>query len=97
MLSGKISKHVENLTGKFGQSGDDRLLLMAGLLVTDELWETRKQLDELSAKLAQIHEERATADQVVESAQAEFAGMIDAAAERIQALSARLAQSGSKG
>ncbi len=95
MLSGQMVKHVESLTGKFGQAGDDRLLLMAGLLVADELWETRKQIDELNAKLAQIHNDHATADELVESAQEELAGMIDAAAERIQALSARLVQSGS--
>jgi len=97
MLSEQMSKHVESLTGKMGQAGDDRLLLMAGLLVADELWETRKQLDVLNAKMAQIHKDHATADELVESAQEELAGMIDAAAERIQALSTRLLQSGSNG
>jgi len=97
MLSEQMSKYVESLTGKMGQAGDDRLLLMAGLLVADELWETRKQLDDLNAKMAQIHKDHATADELVESAQEELAGMIDATAERIQALSTRLLQSGSNG
>ena len=94
MLAEQMAKHVESLTGKFGQAGDDRLMLMAGLLVADELWDARRQLDELSAKLAQVHQDQAATDELVESAQEELAGMINAAAERIQSLSSQLVGNG---
>jgi len=96
MLAEHVRKHVDNLTGRFGQAGDDRLILMAGLLVADELSEARRQLDDLNAKLAKIREDHAAADELVVSAQEELAGMINEAAERIQSLSTLLAEEASK-
>jgi cell division protein ZapA len=95
-LAEQMAKHVEGLTRKFGQAGDDRLMLMAGLLVADELWEARKHIDQLNSKLSEVHEDRAASDEVVVSAQEELAGMINAAAERIQSLSSRLANGNGK-
>ena len=36
-LAEYLGTHVEDMKRKFGQVGDDRLILMASLLVTDEL------------------------------------------------------------
>lgn len=44
-LAGHVKSRVEQLIREFGQVGDDRLLLMTALLVTDELWDTRAALD----------------------------------------------------
>ena len=43
---------MESMKHKFGQVGDDRLILMASLMVTDELWEARRQLQELKGTMA---------------------------------------------
>ncbi len=96
MLSEQVGQHIEKLTGQFGQAGDDRLLLMASLVVADELWEARRQLGELRAKLTQIREDQATADDVAELTQGDLASAIDAAAARIQALSVELSQPDAK-
>lgn len=45
-LADHVRGKVESLIAQFGQIGDDRLLLMASLLVTDELFEMREQLAE---------------------------------------------------
>jgi len=37
-LAEYLGSHVDTMKRKFGQVGDDRLILMASLLVTDELW-----------------------------------------------------------
>ena len=46
-LAEYLGSHVDTMKRKFGQVGDDRLILMASLLVTDELWELRRQMQEM--------------------------------------------------
>lgn len=46
-LAGHVRERVEALSTEFGHAGDDRLLLMAALLVTDELFDARDRLMEL--------------------------------------------------
>jgi len=52
-LATHVSQRIEGLAAEFGQVGDERLLLMAALLIADELWDTRDQLALLQAKPAQ--------------------------------------------
>jgi cell division protein ZapA len=70
---------VTDLVGKFGQIGDQQLLVMVGLLLADEAAELRRRLD------AQEHlsEEHASA---YDAADAAAAGVLDAVAERIETL-----------
>ncbi len=46
-LSQYINHHVDNLVGTVGQVGEARLLLMAALVLADELSEAYAELDEL--------------------------------------------------
>ncbi len=46
-LATHVSEQVEGLAVEFGQIGDDRLLLMAALMIADELWDTRERLQQL--------------------------------------------------
>ncbi len=46
-LSAHLRDKIERLTSDFGQVGDDRLMIMAALLITDELFEARARLSEL--------------------------------------------------
>ena len=41
-LAEHVRATVDKLVAEFGRAGDDRLLLMAALLITDELFETRE-------------------------------------------------------
>ena len=47
-LAGHLNRRIEELTRKFGRIADDRLLVMAGLLIADELWEAKDKLRELT-------------------------------------------------
>jgi len=40
-LAAHVKQRVEALVVEFGQIGDDRLLLMAALMITDELFDAR--------------------------------------------------------
>ena len=50
LLAEHLAKHVENLRVAIGQTGDEQLYLMAGLMVCDELWDSRNALANLEAK-----------------------------------------------
>lgn len=80
-LAARIDARVTDLVGKFGQIGDQQILVMVGLLLADEAAELRRRLD------AQEHlsEEHTSAYAAADEA---AAGMIDAMAERIEALAA---------
>ena len=46
-LAAHVRNKIEHLATDFGQVGDDRLMIMAALLVTDELFEARARLTDL--------------------------------------------------
>ena len=88
-LAEYLGSHVETMKRKFGQVGDDRLILMASLLVTDELWELRRQMQELKTFLAEARRDRSVADESAKSAQGELARKVSAVADRLERLNQR--------
>lgn len=83
-LSEMVGTRLRTHQQQFGQVGDDRLLLMTALTIADELSETQRKLDE-------FENEKESSDEIVKSVEARIAGKMDAAAERIEVLSAALA------
>jgi cell division protein ZapA len=90
-LSEYLSSHMDSMKHKFGQVGDDRLVLMAALMVTDELWEARRQLQEVKGNMADLRRDRSTADESSKMLRSDLAETIGAAADRLEDLSQRLA------
>ena len=88
-LAEYLGSHVDTMKRKFGQVGDDRLILMASLLVTDELWELRRQMQELKTSLAEVRRDRSVADESTKSLQADLAQRVSAVAERLEMLNER--------
>ena len=88
-LAEYLGSHVDTMRRKFGQVGDDRLILMASLVVTDELWELRRQVQEMKSTLAEARRDRSVADESVTSTQADLAARVSAAADRLEMLNER--------
>ena len=88
-LSEYLAAHMESMKHKFGQVGDDRLILMASLMVTDELWEARRQLQELKGNMAEMRRDRSTADESSKVLRGDLTETISAAADRLETLSQR--------
>jgi cell division protein ZapA len=88
-LAEYLGSHVDTMKRKFGQVGDDRLILMASLLVTDEFWELRRQMQELKTSLAEARRDRSVADESTKSLQADLAQRVSAVAERLEMLNER--------
>lgn len=50
-LAAHVRTQLDSLTAEFGQAGDERLLLMAALLITDELFDARARIEVLEKEL----------------------------------------------
>jgi cell division protein ZapA len=82
-LADYVDKRVGELVAAVGQVGDDRLLVMASLLVADELSDAATRLDGLDGPddTNRLHDEEA------------LIANIDTLAERIENIAQRLEQS----
>jgi cell division protein ZapA len=92
-LAEYLGTHVDEMRRKFGQVGDDRLILMASLVVTDELWELRREIENMKTALVEARREKSASDETSKHMQADLSARIDAAAERLERLDAELFKS----
>ena len=91
-LAEYVAKHVGELAQTVGQVGDSRLLLMAGLVVADELSEALKRIDELEGAMVALQNgESETAASITQTADT-IANALDQAAERVEEIAERLDQ-----
>lgn len=51
-LAEHVGQRIEQLASQFGQFGDERLLLMAALLITDDMLDLKERLDRLEGRSA---------------------------------------------
>lgn len=89
-LAGYISKQVTALAQEVGQVGDARLLLMAGLLVTDELSDALQKAKMLEQEIENLTGSRASAMERSREAEGSLADVLDDAARRIEDLAKRI-------
>jgi len=81
-LAGYIDRHVSDLAQSVGQAGDTRLMLMAGLMVADELVEALDRVQKLEEELSDLKD-----GSELENTLADF---LDKAAGRIDQLALQL-------
>lgn len=78
-LADYVDRRVAELVSALGQAGEARLLVMASLLIADELSEAFAQL-----------QAKGEPGETVARAEASLAALTDALAERIETIAARL-------
>jgi cell division protein ZapA len=88
-LAEYLGTHVEDMKRKFGQIGDDRLILMASLVVLDELWELRRQMAQMKIAMAEARRDKAVADESARALQSDLAGRVSSVAQRLELLNER--------
>jgi len=93
-LAEYLGSHVDTMRQKFGQVGDDRLILMASLVVADELWELRREIEEMKNALVVAQRDKSAATETAKTAQADLDARVSAAADRLELLNAQLFQGG---
>jgi cell division protein ZapA len=85
-LAEYLGTHVEVVKRKFGQVGDDRLILMASLHVMDELWDLKRQMQDMKAAMAEARRDRSVADESAKSRASDLAQRVSAVADRLELL-----------
>jgi cell division protein ZapA len=91
-----LAKHVDGkvreLLESVGQVGDQRLLLMAAVLITDEYFEAASRLETTGQKLAELAGSRDETNVSLADSEQTATASLEAAAKRLEDLSAKLAR-----
>jgi len=93
-LAQRFDSYVSHLKGSFGEIGDQRLTVMAGVMITDELVELQKKMRGLDAELASLRQTRDDALDNSLSREKDLAAALETAAVRIEQLNTRLTAPG---
>lgn len=89
-LAKRFDSYVGGLKDSFGEIGDQRLTVMAGVMVTDELVEVQKKLRGVETELASLRRTRDDALDNMNVRENELAVSLNAAAEKIEKIGAKL-------
>jgi len=83
-LATNLEDLVGQLRGKFGEVGDQRLIVMAALTLSDELYDARQKIHRLEADVTEMIDARATYVERSKVTQEAVAAALNAASERIE-------------
>jgi cell division protein ZapA len=83
-LAESLESRVEQLRGKFGEIGDQRLTVMAALTVCDELLDAGARTRNLEQELNNLRDVRSASVDRARQTQTAVANALNAAAERIE-------------
>ncbi len=89
-LAKQFDSYVGHLKDSFGEIGDQRLTVMAGVMVTDELVELQKKLRNVETELASLRRTRDDALDKVSVRESELVNSLNSAAEKIEKISTKL-------
>lgn len=90
-LAGRLDRYVSHLKESFGEIGDLRLTVMAGIMVLDELVELQKRVKGMEDEILALRKTRDEALLKADKNDAALTGALGGLAERMEALAERLA------
>lgn len=89
-LAGKLDRYVTHLKGSFGEIGDQRVTVMAGIMVLDELSELQKRVKGMEGEIATLRKTRDDALTKADKNDAALTGALSSLAERMEGLAGKL-------
>ncbi|MCB1387312.1 MAG: cell division protein ZapA [Nitratireductor sp.] len=89
-LAEKLDSYVGQLKGSFGEIGDQRLTVMAGIMVTDELVEMERKMARLEKELAEARDRSSSAAEAATASETETSAKVAEIAGRIEQLAKKL-------
>jgi len=92
-LAQSFDRYVAHLKDSFGEIGDQRITVMAGIMVMDELSELQRRMRGLESEIATLRKTRDDALLKADQNDAALTGALTQIAERIEAVAAKLAGS----
>ena len=94
-LAGRFDRYVSHLKESFGEIGDQRLTVMAGIMVMDELSELQRRVRGLETEIATLRKTRDDALLKADEKEAAVTGALTSLAERMEELARKVAVKGS--
>jgi cell division protein ZapA len=89
-LGRRFDTAIDELRQALGEIGDQRLMVMAGILMTDRLDDAERRLKKAEHEIRELKEGRLDSASRMESLEERFAESIEAAAIRIEQIADRL-------
>ena len=91
-LAARFDRYVGHLKGQFGEIGDLRLTVMAGIMVMDELSEVQQQLQGIENEVGSLRKTRDTALATIDETDASIAQTIGQITEKLERIASKLEQ-----
>lgn len=92
-LAGRFDRYVMHLKKSFGEIGDQRLTVMSGIMVLDELVELQKRVKGLESEIGSLRKTRDEALIKADKNDAALTGALAGLAQRMETLAGRIAAS----
>ncbi len=89
-LGERFDAAINELRGALGEIGDQRLMVMAGILMTDRLNDTERRLAEAEEAASSLRDVRTDTAMRIEGMEQSFAESLMHAAQRIEQIAERL-------
>lgn len=92
-LAGFVDKQVQGLVKEVGQVGENRLLLMAALLISDQLSDLYGRVEDMRNEMGRMKGERTGTDTRAQYAESKVLEVLEKASARIEAIAERMSAS----
>lgn len=89
-LAARFDKYVGHLKASFGEIGDQRLTVMAGVMVMDELVELQRRVKGLETEIESLRKTRDEALQKADGADAALIERLGSMADKLEGMAAKL-------
>ena len=89
-LANRFDRYVGHLKGSFGEIGDHRLTVMAGIMVMDEFSELQRRVKGLETEIETLRKTRDDALLKADKNDAALTGALSGLAERMEVLAERI-------
>jgi len=96
-LAERFNGHINAFKGDFGEIGDNRLTVMAGIAVLDELAEAERRIARLMQDVAELTEAGQALTRESEELEQNFSKRLAEAARRMEAVATAIDETGASG
>jgi len=96
-LAERFNRHIDAFKGDFGEIGDNRLTVMAGIAVLDELADAERRIALLKEDVANLTSAGEALTQEAEDLERRFAKRMNEAARKVEAIATAIDETGAAG
>ncbi|SDR32761.1 cell division protein ZapA [Pseudovibrio sp. Tun.PSC04-5.I4] len=89
-LAQRFDDNINSLRDNFGEIGDQRLTVMAGIMVTDQLAEKERKLKAAEARIEELSKAEASVEERLAAQETRFKNRMDALEEEYEAKEAKI-------